>query len=116
MNSLKINTTQIDNYVVIRLRGSADMTAANQMNKQMQQLIKEEKFNLIVDLSDLGFICSMGLGSLISIHNKCNQNQGCFCLVNPQKTLNKVFQTTQLNHLFDIYDSVETAIASREEK
>ena len=106
---MNISIFDNDIYKVIRLEGSADMTATNDLNAKVKQLISENNFNLIFDLSELGFICSMGLGCLIFAHSRCLENEGQFSIVNPQPAVVKLLQTTQLDHLFNIFPSIEAA-------
>ncbi len=98
-----------DIYKVIRLEGSADMTATNDLSVKVKQLIAEKNYNLVFDLTHLGFICSMGLGCLIFANSRCIENEGQFAIVNPQPAVIKLLQTTQLDHLFKIFPSIEAA-------
>jgi anti-sigma B factor antagonist len=113
MSKLTITIDQHQQATVIRLSGSADMAEANSLKNQLDQYPTAEHNNLVVDLSDLHFISSMGLGSLIQAHRQCQEGRGHLSLVSPQESVARVLKTTQLDQLFDIYPSVEAALAGK---
>ena len=113
MSKLKINVNQQSDAIVVGLTGSADMTEVDTLKKQLLKYIQGEHLHVVIDLSELTFISSMGLGSLIQAHQLSQDRRGHLSLANPQTGVAKVLQTTQLDHLFDIYPSVEEAISGQ---
>ena len=110
MSSLRLDITERGNAVIITLSGSADMAQAGDLKTKLEKIPLTDK-NVILDLSTLDFIASMGLGGLIFIHQQCQQQQTSFKLVSPQGAVAKVLKTTQLDQLFDIYSSIDEALA-----
>jgi len=110
MSSLAITIDKRLGTTIVNLDGSADMSEVHTLRNQLETLSTEHQNNIIVDLSRLNFISSMGLGSLIQAHRQCRQEQGTLCLVNPQEAVARLLKTTQLDQLFSIYHSVDEAI------
>lgn len=64
---------------------------------------------IVIDLSEVDFIDSTGLGSLVGIARKKREQGGDVRLACLNEKLRKVFEITQAFRLFDIYDDAETA-------
>ncbi len=112
MSKLAIATTEQENATIFQLSGSADLTEAGLLDKRLQEVFAQGKYKVIMDLSGLDFTSSLGLSSLIRAHTRCRAHEGQLSLVNPQPKVLRVFKTTRLTELFDIYPSVEEAIAA----
>ena len=109
MSNLDISITKDDQATIISLNGSADMQEANMLNEHLEKVFEEKCYTLVIDLSELKFTSSMGLGSLIMAHSACKENMGRLAIVNPQPAVMKIFITTRLDQLFNIFKSVEEA-------
>ena len=109
MSNLDISITKDDQVTIIRLCGSADMQEANMLNQHLEKVFEEKCYTLVIDLSELKFTSSMGLGSLIMAHTTCRENMGRLAVVNPQPAVLKIFQTTRLDQLFTIFKSIKEA-------
>lgn len=67
--------------------------------------------SLIIDLSELTYVSSMGLRSFIEV-GKLLQNQGgAMKLCSLTGLVKQVFEITRLNSIFPVHDSVDAAIA-----
>ena len=110
MSGLEIRTSESKRTTVIELSGSVDMREAKALNSHLEKIFSQEKYHLVMDLSGLKFTGSMGLGTFIQTHTKCREHEGRLALVNPQPAVMKVFRTTRLDKLFNIYSTVEDAI------
>ena len=66
--------------------------------------------NIILDLSDIKFIDSSGLGSIISCLRQLHSNNGELKLSNLTKPVKALFELVRLHKIFEIYNSnVEAA-------
>jgi anti-anti-sigma factor len=95
---------------VVRISGSASMNEADKLRERLETLAGE-KFPLVVlDLSGLDFICSLGLGAIILMHLKNRHHDGQIRLVAPQPAVQELLETTRLTKLFPIFPTVEQAV------
>ena len=97
---------------VVCVHGSVGMNEAEQMRSQLDELTARQVSPIVLDLADMDFICSVGLGAMISGYLGSRTYNGRFLLVNPQPAIENLFNTTRLTELFAIFPSVEQALAS----
>ena len=70
-------------------------------------------YQLVVDLSDLAYVSSMGLRSFITIGKMAQEKGGKLRLCRLTGLVKQVFEITRLTSIFPIHDSVESALATR---
>ncbi len=68
--------------------------------------------NLILDLKDIAFIDSTGFGALVTIFKRARENEKEFRLCNIEPSAMDLIRITKLDHVFDIYESLDECIAS----
>jgi anti-sigma B factor antagonist len=66
--------------------------------------------NFILNLASVDYIDSSGLGQLISIWTSIRSRGGHMTLVNPTKDVNRLFQITRLNTVFEICEQEPAAV------
>ena len=111
-SELRLEVERRDRAVVIRVVGSVDMTDTDEFAGKLAELTAAQTPVIVLDLSDMEFICSQGLGCIITAHLKGRHYQGLVLLVNPQPAVYELFQTTRLTHLFPVFESVDAALTS----
>jgi len=109
---LKLDVRQVGSAAVVCVSGSAGITEAERLRLRLEKLAEKKMPLIILDLSEMNFICSAGLGAIISAHLKCRHHDGKIRLVSPEPAIMELLATTRLTKLFDIYDSVEQAAQS----
>ena len=72
--------------------------------------INQKILNCIVDISDVRYINSSGIGVLITILTKFRNKGGEVWLVKPSENVKKLLIITKLNAIFNIAESEEEAI------
>ncbi|MGD9580084.1 MAG: STAS domain-containing protein [Vampirovibrionia bacterium] len=80
------------------------------LQKEAEIYLKEEIYNLIIDMSNVNYISSRGLGILVDIHKKC-QKSGKLILCGLSDDVMSVFKLTVLNNFFIIVGSQEEAVS-----
>lgn len=96
--------------VIIKVETSKlDFFDGYKLQKEAELYLKEEIFNIIIDLKEVNYISSRGLGILVDIHKKC-QKSGKLILCNLSEDVMSVFKLTVLNNFFIIVDNEEEAI------
>jgi anti-sigma B factor antagonist len=68
--------------------------------------------NLLVDLKEVRFIDSSGLGVLVSGFKNASTRQGSIKMCNLQTQVKSMFELTRLHRVFDIFQSVDEALES----
>ncbi len=87
---------------------------SNDFKSAMIDLILKGCNRLLLDLSNVQFIDSRGLGVFISIFKNIEGN-GILGICAANETIDKVFEVTKLNKLFKFYPNRETALRAMQE-
>lgn len=70
-------------------------------------LIERGERNIIVQLEQVRFIDSSGLGALLSGHKNAAAKSGKLALAHVQKQVLAMFELTRLNTIFEIYSDLK---------
>ena len=108
--SLELEAQQRGAASVVYVRGSAGMSEAEKLRGALETLTRQKASPIVLELTDMDFICSAGLGAIIYGHLKCRHYQGQIKLVSPRPAVRELLETTRLTKLFTLYDSVEDAL------
>jgi anti-anti-sigma factor len=96
--------------IVIAPTGRLDITTAWQFRLKLQDCISHVSPNVVVNLSQVNFIDSSGLTSLVAGMRDTDKVKGSFriCNVHPEAKL--VFEVTMMDSVFEIFDTEEEAL------
>jgi anti-sigma B factor antagonist len=102
MESLMTRFDEADNCWFVSVVGEIDIYNANDLKESLLSLINEKNADVYVDCSELRFIDSTGLGSLVSVLKTVKGYGGSVVLANVRKTIAKLFRITNLDKAFVI--------------
>ena len=112
MKRLSITTTSHGSCVILALAGHLDGNTAPELARQVQQLVAEGMYNLIVDLKEVDFMSSAGLGVFMGEINRVREKQGDIRLLHPNATVRRLIEVMGFTHLFQIFDSEAKVLES----
>ncbi len=104
------HTDVLDDHVVIVLSGDLDLSAVARVRSVFHEVLRDGWNRVVVDLSEVGFIDSAGLGVLIGLQRRCRENAGVCALLNPSTDASRLISTSGLAALLPSVDSLEGAI------
>ncbi len=108
---LTIQVERHEHAAVIRLGGSCTMEVSSQVRHAIVGLANEDVRLIVLDLSDLDFIDSNGLGGVIAGHLKLRHNRGAIRIVNPSAAISELLQVTKLSQIFPTFPDLQSALA-----
>jgi anti-sigma B factor antagonist len=112
---MKIKTVEHYNAVVIQLKGNVmGGPEAAELNELLHKFLDSNKKNIIIDLADVKFMNSSGLGMLISAFTTMKNGGGNLKLANATEKIQSLLLITKLVSIFENFDSVEEAVKSYE--
>ncbi|WP_265443197.1 STAS domain-containing protein [Flexivirga meconopsidis] len=111
MTDLDITGSDEGDFTVIRLVGDVDVSAAARLRDGLSRLITEPDEKVLVDLSEVPFLDSTGLGVLVARLKQLRQGGGDLGLVVPSERLMRNLRITGLDRVFNVYGSVREAVA-----
>lgn len=110
---MKTKVTEKYNAVIIELKGDVmggDDT--KEFNELLHKLIEEGKKNIIVDLGEVKFMNSSGLGMLISGLTTVKKAEGSLKLARVGEKIQSLLIITKLIQIFESFESVDDAVKS----
>jgi anti-sigma B factor antagonist len=110
---MRVKTTEKYNAVVIELKGNVmggDDTKA--FNELLHKLIEEGKKNVIVDLGDVKFMNSSGLGMLIGGLTTMKKSEGQLKLAHVTDKIESLLIITKLITIFEHFKTIDEAVSS----
>ena len=105
-------SSSVSNLQIITIRGSLDTVTAKYADENILPVIELEKSNVILDLSNINYLSSVGILRLIKYLTSMTDQGRLFKLVMPPKHIYGTFIAAGIASRFDMYDSLEAAISS----
>lgn len=96
--------------VVIVKEQRLDAHNSGELKDRILKLFEEGGRDFVVDLGDVQFIDSSGLGALLSGHKNALHRATTFALAGLQPQVKAMFELTRLQRVFDIYPGLREAL------
>lgn len=106
---MNIEIEQNQKYHVVKLHGEVDLSNSRSIKKDIIKLIKR-KNHVIVDFTQLQYIDSSGMASLVEAFNEAKESNTEFHIVGANGSPLQVLQLTRLNTVFKLSDTVDDVI------
>ena len=107
MNEVIRKVERRDDAIVVHAFGEIDLQHSPGFHQALVGLCAEQPKRLIVHLSEVTFIDSSGVGSLVDIFRRMNGQGGELVLHSPSQRVRSVLEITRLNRFFTIVGSGE---------
>jgi anti-sigma B factor antagonist len=110
---MTITERQVGSITVLDLVGKLTSTDdAGRLKDKVASLLFQEQKQIILNLGELSYVDSAGLGEMVSCHSTASRQGGQVKLANLGKRIQDLLVMTRLLTIFDVYDSEEEAVAS----
>jgi anti-sigma B factor antagonist len=113
---LKLEHYTEGDTVVVAVEGEIDVYTAPRLRELLIDLVNKGSFHLVVDMENVEFLDSTGLGVLVGGLKRVRAHDGTLDLVCTQERILKIFRITGLTKVFGINASVQEAIDKRTSK
>jgi anti-sigma B factor antagonist len=101
---MNLEISELKKLVIITIKEERlDAHNANDLKAELLALFEQGKKNILIDLQDVRFIDSSGLGALVSGFKNAITNHGSLKLASLQPQVKSMFELTRLHRVFDIY-------------
>jgi anti-sigma B factor antagonist len=98
-------------YPIVAVSGEVDVYSAPMLRDELTQLLAGGATSVVVDLTDVSFLDSTGLGALVSARTAAGQAGGSLPVVCTHERILKLFTITGLDGVFQIHSTVADALA-----
>ncbi|MGA3009753.1 MAG: STAS domain-containing protein [Terracidiphilus sp.] len=111
--ALTIASREVDGVVVLDLNGRITLGEGSvQLRDAIRGLIGKGKKNVLLNMGEVSYIDSSGLGELVSAFTTAKNQQAEVKLLKLTRKVHDLLQLTKLYTVFDIKDDEASAIAS----
>ena len=111
--SLNVKTRKVENAVVVDLSGRLTIgEPVLLLRETIRVLVNDGARNFILNLGDVNYIDSSGLGELVSLFTTVRNKQGDVKLLNLTAKAKDLLQMTKLLTVFDVYDDENKAVSA----
>ena len=111
--ALTIASREVDGVTVLNLNGRITLGEGSvQIRDAIRDLIGKGQKRILLDLGEVNYIDSSGLGELVSAYTSVKNQGAALKLLKLTRKVHDLLQLTKLYTVFDIYDDEASAIAS----
>jgi anti-sigma B factor antagonist len=97
-------------FVEIRISGFLDAHTVVSFEKSMDELIQREHTKFLMDLGDLNYISSAGIGALMVLLQQLRRRQGDMVILQPSPKVYKILELLGFTKIFNITQDREAAV------
>jgi anti-sigma B factor antagonist len=108
---LSVSTRGGGTVPVVEVSGEVDVYAAPELRDRLTEILADGR-SVVVDLTEVGFLDSTGLGALVSARTAAAERGASLPLVCTHERILKLFAITGLDGVFTIHASVDEAVAA----
>ncbi|MCX6396318.1 MAG: STAS domain-containing protein [Propionibacteriales bacterium] len=109
---LTLETRETDGHTLVAVGGEIDVYTAPRLRDKITELVNAGHTSLIIDMENVDFLDSTGLGVLVGGLKKVRAQDGTMALICSQDRLLKIFKITGLAKVFTIYPSETAALSA----
>ena len=111
--AMKMTDREVDGAFVLALDGRIVLGDESQaLRVKLKSLIAEGKKKIVLNVDNIRYIDSAGLGILVAAHVSAKTQGASLKLSNVGSRFREVLQITKLLTVFDVYNTEAAAIAS----
>jgi anti-sigma B factor antagonist len=110
---MRTDTRQVEDVAIVDVSGRITVGEGNVMLREVvRQLVEAGHKKIAMNLHDVGYVDSSGLGELVKAYTTVRNKGGQLKLVNPSKRVQDLLQMTKLSAVFTIEADEASAIQS----
>lgn len=109
---MSLNIEDKGKVKIVHLVGKLDVNLSVSIESELEGLVESGSVYLILELSGIEYLSSSGIRVFISIMRKIKDKNGKLVLACVPDIIKKILKTVELEDLFEVYDTVDDAVAS----
>jgi anti-anti-sigma factor len=112
---MEILSKVIESIPVIEIIGEVDLYNAKDLKDAIEEFLKTQQYEIVIDLSKVPFMDSSGIGTLVTSMYKLKKYHGNLKVTGVSGSVAKVFKLTGMESHLEIFTSVQDAVNSFKE-
>lgn len=109
---MDISTRESGKVLIFDVKGDLDAKSASVLKERINEKISDGKSLILINLSDVPYMDSAGLGVLVSGLKNANRLSGDLRIWGLQEEVKSIFELTRLNKVFQIFEDESSAVTS----
>ena len=109
---LGLNTASEGDYQVVAVVGELDVFTAPKLEALLQELVASGHVHLVVDLTEVSFLDSTGLGVMVKALKWVREKDGSLQVVAADERIVKVFKITGLDSVMSLRSDLSAALGA----
>jgi anti-anti-sigma factor len=106
-----IESAQRDGALVVSLRGEIDLSCVAELTTTLTRALSEATAShMVIDMTELGFLDSSGLGAIVSFHRQ--HPDVSFTLAVDGGVVGRLMEVTAMDQVFRVCSSVDEALSA----
>jgi len=111
-----IDRSKDEAIAILAVEGKlAGLEGRSAIQDKVREALKQNKKNIVVDLSRVSWVDSTGLGELIASLSSASKNDGKLVLAQIQAPVQSLLNMTNLTEIFETYETVDEAVKALSE-
>ena len=113
MSQLSIKDREVGDVTILDLSGKITIGEGSvQLREAVRRLLDEGKKKILLNLGEVAYVDSSGIGELVSSYTTTNNQGGHLKLLNLTKKIQDLLMITKLLTVFETFDSEVSALES----
>ncbi len=104
---LQVDTVRVNGKLVLRVRGEVNLNNAPRLRELLLRMAQHEAGPVRVDLSDVAYMDSSGVGTLVYVKRRLEKDHRTLVLVGLQPRVRSLLEITHLADFFNIADAAD---------
>jgi len=109
---MEITDEVIGKVTVLKMRGRLNSVSAVSLKDRVNDYAKNGQIRLVIDMAEIDFVDSSGLGSLVACLRSVRKLGGDVRIAGIQDRVRAVFELISLHRIFEIFDDAQNAVVS----
>jgi anti-sigma B factor antagonist len=110
---LEISSASEGHVTLVKLKGTiVGPTDRESFEDRIRELLETGQTSMILDLGEVSYADSAGIGGLIAVSKLVMRKGGCVKLLHLTKRIHDILQITRLSSVFGIYNDLQKALDS----
>ncbi len=111
--ALTAKTRQVGNVAIVDLHGKVTLGEnTGILREELRSLLSQNKKNIILNMKDVGYVDSAGLGELVGAYTTATNQGGSVKLLHLQGKMRDLMQITKLHTIFPAFEDEKEAVQS----
>ncbi len=109
---LKTSVEEVSGIPVLKVAGEIDLYTSPDFKSAIISIIDNGKKDIVIDLSEVGYMDSGGFGVLLGAVRRVKPLSGSINLVGCSENIRRILNITRLDTIFGLYPTVGEAVAA----